>query len=596
MNAQFKLIILLLFLFGSGLFAQTNDKFVQRDLTELVQFVASQTDTNYQDIEDYQIWEHYLNKAHPNVETMERYFLEASSEFNVPLDLLRVIAQVENNWTQIGPSIDKGWGVMHLVENSYCQTLTEASQLLNLDAQILKDDAQQNIRGMAALMNEKAKEKRAELLEIADWFEIVKSCTGLYSDELAESQAKRYYDVLNQGNVSSTLWGEKIMLKPVSTDISKYLNPNNPYLFPSKENQSLDYPPAISNLTPCNFAEGRNHEIDAWVNHWVGVGTYAGAISWFHNCDAEVSAHFVIRSSDGEITQVVSVANTAWHCGASGYPYNNSRSIGVEHEATAANPELWNSMPMLTASAQMASYFCDEFGIPKTMSLPGIRGHNQMPGTNTACPGNLPWFTWMSLLDENYSYADLVIMGMGSIPETPNTFQDSELWVEIKNVGNDNADSIYLNYRINGTIIGYDSLISLEADESHTFVFPPYVFQGSGIMDFCVFMDPVSNESSVLNNSYCVDIEVLPASSLDETDFQKNIQIFPNPSTGFIHIRSGNYKIENIEIYDLNARLVKTFTSPIPSQIDIQALPKGIYIMKFCDEKGNITRSRLLKL
>jgi len=66
----------------SSLFAQSTGKFVQRDLTELVQFVASQTDTNYQDIEDHQLWESYLNQPHPSVNTMQRYFQEG-----VPVNL-----------------------------------------------------------------------------------------------------------------------------------------------------------------------------------------------------------------------------------------------------------------------------------------------------------------------------------------------------------------------------------------------------------------------------------------------------------------------------------------------------------------------------
>ena len=101
-------------------------------------------------------------------------------------------------------------------------------------------------------------------------------------------------------------------------------------------------------MTPCNFTTNRIHSIDTWVNHWIGYGTYLGAISRFHDCTQEVSAQFVIKNN-GEITQVVLVANTAWHCGVEGQPYNNSRSIGVEHEATVANPSMWYSEAMLNA-------------------------------------------------------------------------------------------------------------------------------------------------------------------------------------------------------------------------------------------------------
>jgi hypothetical protein len=101
---------------------------------------------------------------------------------------------------------------------------------------------------------------------------------------------------------------------------------------------------------------------------------------------------------DGTIMQIVRIADTAWHCGAIGYPYNNSRSIGVEHEATVDDPDQWNSMPMLEASTLMAHVLCGEYGIPLQRSMPGIQGHNDMPGTATQCPGNLPWDLWMSYL------------------------------------------------------------------------------------------------------------------------------------------------------------------------------------------------------
>jgi len=166
--------------------------------------------------------------------------------------------------------------------------------------------------------------------------------------------------------------------------------------------QTVDYPGAVGNFAPtCNYATGRTASIDTWVNHWIGTGTYAGAISWFLNCSSGVSAHFVIRASDGQITQTVKVANTAWHCGATGYPLNNPRSIGIEHEATTSNPSNWNSLPMLTSSTNMACYFTGLYNIPRTRALPGIREHKEMPGTNTSCAGTIPWTTWMNMLNSS---------------------------------------------------------------------------------------------------------------------------------------------------------------------------------------------------
>lgn len=179
--------------------------------------------------------------------------------------------------------------------------------------------------------------------------------------------------------------------------------------------QSVDYPGAISKWVPsCNTGGSRSTSaIDTWVNHWIGEGTYLGSISWFLSCPGSgigqrgyisgtntlygaTSAHFIINTN-GEVTQLVPVNIIAYHAGATGYN-NNTRSIGVEHAVTASDPSKWNNSILLKASVDLASYFCNKFNIPKVYSLPGIRGHKDMPGTSTQCPGTLPWTTWMNML------------------------------------------------------------------------------------------------------------------------------------------------------------------------------------------------------
>ncbi len=366
--------------------------FHNRDMSYLVDDLQDKGVQFHSYHHDIAAWGEYLKRPHPTVETLNRFFEEAAQEFNVPVDLLKAIGLVETNWTQIGPSIDQGWGILHLVENDYAHTLSDAAKILEVSHRVLQEDARMNIRGGAALLAYVAGIDRMSFTKPEDWFDAVKIFTGLISGELRELQAQQYYDVLKNGRTSETIWGEKIVLSP-HNEIN--IEPKLKFIKP----RSDDYSGAIENLTPCNYTTGRNHIIDTWTNHWIGVGTYAGAISWFHNCEAYASAHFVIRASDGEITQVVLVANTAWHAGASGYPHNNSRSIGVEHEATITHPEYWNSIPMLQASTDMALFFCDQYDIPKVRDLPGIRGHQEMPGTATDCPGNLPWEIWMAMLN-----------------------------------------------------------------------------------------------------------------------------------------------------------------------------------------------------
>ncbi len=375
--------------------------FLHRDLTAPLQIVHSHIDTAVQP-HSHELWAYYLSKPHPAVATVNQYFLDASAEFNVPVDILKTIGQIENNWTQMGPSIDQGWGIMHLVQNDYCNTLNEAATLLQTSEQLLKDDARQNIRGAAALLRTYFNQltPAADDTKIENWYPAVKKFSGLISGQLQTIQADRYYSVLKDGAHSTTLWNEEITLpRHPELDmayIAVHFNSGSGGN-PAGGSRSSDYAPAVSSLTTCNFTTTRNHSIDTWVNHWIGTGTAAGAVSWFQNCSAQASAHFV-TANNGTIYQVVPVANAAWHCGASGYPYNNGRSIGEEHEATNANPGLWNSTAMLQASAQMACYFCSQYGIATNQNhtSPGICGHQNMPGTNTDCPGTIPWTNWFN--------------------------------------------------------------------------------------------------------------------------------------------------------------------------------------------------------
>ena len=104
------------------------DTLLQRDLSDVIGNITTHTDSkNHDDGKDYQQWRYYLSKPHPGVKTIQKYFNEAAAEFGVPAELLMAIGQVESNWTQIGPGIDRGWGIMHLVQNDYSNTLNEAS-------------------------------------------------------------------------------------------------------------------------------------------------------------------------------------------------------------------------------------------------------------------------------------------------------------------------------------------------------------------------------------------------------------------------------------------------------------------------------------
>src|SRR4029453_16037003 len=90
-------------------------------------------------------------------------------------------------------------------------------------------------------------------------------------------------------------------------------------------------------------------------------GYYAGTISWFKNCANLVSAHYLVRSSDGQVTQMVHEADMARHARASSNPY----TVGIENEGQTNDPS-WYTDAMYNSSAAITRNVCDRLGIDRT--------------------------------------------------------------------------------------------------------------------------------------------------------------------------------------------------------------------------------------
>jgi len=59
----------------------------------------------------------------------------------------------------------------------------------------------------------------------------------------------------------------------------------------------------------------------------------------------------------------------------------------------------------------------------------------------------------------------------------------------------------------------------------------------------------------------------------------EKILIYPNPTTSYLRIESGELKIGNIDIFDVYGRKLLT-SVPLNSTTDISPLPLGVYIVK----------------
>lgn len=144
-----------------------------------------------------------------------------------------------------------------------------------------------------------------------------------------------------------------------------------------------EYPLAVAfdPASPANYVAGGMETPQYVIIHQMD-GTYEGTISWFQYEGSDVSTHYVMRSADGEITQMVRHADMAQHIG--GW---NPMSFGIEHEGYIDEPG-WYTWETYTASARLTRWLCDQHAIP--VDRDHILGHVEVPGASHTDPG-WPW-------------------------------------------------------------------------------------------------------------------------------------------------------------------------------------------------------------
>lgn len=353
--------------------------------------------------EDHEHLADILNRPHPSVATTEKYIDDAAAEFRVPAIILKAAAQVQSNWAQTGPSFYGSYGMMGLIESDNIKQITLAASLTKSSADDIKNQAKANIRAAAALLAyyQKGKPTSADL---ADWFGATRDLTGLSNEEMKTSLATSFYNVIKNGSKTVSLWREIIQIdaKPVVIPEYKSVSERKTEGVPNVIQAGTDYPTAINRMTTCNYGTGRNgYGVDYYFVHYMATGTYAGAISWFSDCTRTTpsSAHYAIRNSDGEISQVVRESDRAYAQGVTGQPQWNGAGISTEHEVLATNLAMWDSEPMLVAAANLAIDVCNRNNIPRVRrgvnGDRGIYGHNDVKATD--CP-NLTAARWTNLL------------------------------------------------------------------------------------------------------------------------------------------------------------------------------------------------------
>ena len=364
--------------------------------------------------------------------------------------------------------------------------------------------------------------------------------------------------------------------------------------------KETDYPHAIWIPAPeCNY-EDRTKEVSAVVIHYT-EGSYAGCISWFQNCDSQVSAHYVIRSSDGQVAQMVREKDKAWHARTA-----NGYTIGIEHEAYGDIISFFTEA-MYHSSADLVRNICQRYDAisgNRTLctdtldngtaldsglhNLGGegaciqIRGHQHYPDQSHTDPG--PYWCWdyyYKLINDGTLAMPLGGHGVSEGDFNHLNYSDDErrIWV----IRSDDDTQITLTFSSFHLEPDYDFLWVYDGDN----VFAPKLGRWNTT-------SPGSVTSS--GNAMCVEFRsdclttaegwrahwtVGTPVQVDTFWYEPEpcFDIFPNPVGDQLTLLLNEEGSHDISITDVTGRIIFKQRLLHDTAIDVSGWPQGVYIV-----------------
>ena len=326
---------------------------------------------------------------------LEATFQSAAREYQVPVGVLKAVGYIETRLS-LTPNLESGSGgvgLMQLARRGDQDRLGAAMRLTGATEGKLRVDPTANVRGAAAVLRElfeqsKHSEPSLEANEVGDWYLAVSNYPGFDSATGSADYAAEVFLALESG--FSVERAGLIAQAPSATRWRTHAP-----VASARRDAVQEYPAAVGWAGSPNYSAGRS-TYEFVVIHTM-QGSYSGTKSWFLNPASQVSAHYIVRSSDGEITQMVEHANTAWHVQC-----YNGRSIGIEHEGFIADPGTWYTDAMYTESAKLTAWIANRHGIPKNRTH--IIGHYEVAsscntGGHTDPGTGWNWTKYMTLVN-----------------------------------------------------------------------------------------------------------------------------------------------------------------------------------------------------
>ncbi|MFD4727026.1 N-acetylmuramoyl-L-alanine amidase [Streptomyces seoulensis] len=341
-------------------------------------------------------------------------FAAAAAKYHVPAQVLLAVSYQESAWDAHGGRVSTsgGYGPMHLTDvtpamlasgpagavgrsdladlakDPALHTLRAAAKLTGLTPAELRTDPAANIAGGAALLASYQKSVRGSLsADPGRWYGAVARYSGSAQKRTVTSFADRVFTTLRTGAARTTSDGQRVSVA-ADTDVrpvkGQLAGAATATATECPSDVSCTFVPAAASNGQVSNRPANGIRIDTIVIHDT-ESSYQSAISTFQNPGGS-SAHYVMRSSDGAVTQMVPTKDVAYHAG--NYS-TNLHSIGIEHEGYAAHGATWYTEAQYQDTASLVRYLADRFGIP--LDRQHIIGHDDVAGPSSSLISGMHW-------------------------------------------------------------------------------------------------------------------------------------------------------------------------------------------------------------
>jgi N-acetyl-anhydromuramyl-L-alanine amidase AmpD len=347
-------------------------------------------------------------------------FAAAAAEFGVPDSVLLAVSYQESLWEAHHgqPSTTGQYGPMALTRlpdysakgdgpvAAGTDTMTTAARLIGASPASLATDEKANIRGGAALLASygRALDHGSLPASTGGWYAAVAKYSGDATRDGAAQFADDVFGTIRSGAARHTDDGQSLALtadpsvKPDTAGLSALELTRESASTQAPEcprDLKCNYIPAAYAQNSADVGDYGNYDLADRPNSHLTVNyivihdteeSYQSTINGFQNPLDYVSAHYVVRGSDGTVTQMVPTKDVAWQAGNW---YINSHSVGIEQEGYAVQGATWFTERLYRTTSTLVRYLANKYHVP--LDRQHIIGHENVPGISAA---GIPAMHW----------------------------------------------------------------------------------------------------------------------------------------------------------------------------------------------------------